>query len=221
MEFRGGRTGGGKLKVIGREPKRDRRARRLGLGMERLEERVVLSSLQWSGADAISRGNNTWSDGGNWVGGSAPAAGDSVTFPTGLTGAALTSVDDMSGLSLAGLTIAGQNYSISAAANVTLALTAPLDASQTSGSSTFNVPVDFGGSAGTITVDNQAAALAMGGEDSIDAADKARMQKEIDAAQAEEQAEENRKAEIVREIVRTVLIVGASIGLYHFGVKLL
>lgn len=163
MEFRGGRTGGGKLKVIGREPKRDRRARRLGLGMERLEERVVLSSLQWSGADAISRGNNTWSDGGNWVGGSAPAAGDSVTFPTGLTGAALTSVDDMSGLSLAGLTIAGQNYSISAAANVTLALTAPLDASQTSGSSTFNVPVDFGGSAGTITVDNQAAALAMGG----------------------------------------------------------
>lgn len=58
-------------------------------------------------------------------------------------------------------------------------------------------------------------------KDSIDAADKARMQKEIDAAQAEEQAEENRKAEIVREIVRTVLIVGASIGLYHFGVKLL
>ncbi len=58
-------------------------------------------------------------------------------------------------------------------------------------------------------------------KDSIDAADKARMQKEIDAAQAEEQAEENRKAEIIREIVRTVLIVGASIGLYHFGVKLL
>ena len=58
-------------------------------------------------------------------------------------------------------------------------------------------------------------------KDSIDAADKARMQKEIDAAQAEEQAEENRKAEIIREIVRMVLIVGASIGLYHFGVKLL
>lgn len=165
MEFRGGRTGGGKLRVIGREPKRERRARRLGLGMERLEDRVVLSSLQWSGADAISKGIDTWSDGGNWVGGTAPAAGDSVTFPTGLTGAALTSVDNISGLSLAGLTIADQNYTISAAANVTLALApnAPLDASQTSGSSTFNVPVDFGGSAGTITVNNQAAALAMGG----------------------------------------------------------
>ena len=58
-------------------------------------------------------------------------------------------------------------------------------------------------------------------KDSIEAAEKARMQKEIDTANAEDQAEENRKAEIIREIVRTVLIVGASIGLYHFGVKLL
>ena len=58
-------------------------------------------------------------------------------------------------------------------------------------------------------------------KDSIESAEKARMQKEIDTANAEDQAEENRKAEIVREIVRTVLTVGASIGLYHFGVKLL
>ena len=58
-------------------------------------------------------------------------------------------------------------------------------------------------------------------KDSIEAAEKARMQKEIDTANAEDQAEENRKAEIIREIVRTVLIVGASIGLYHFGIKLL
>ena len=58
-------------------------------------------------------------------------------------------------------------------------------------------------------------------KDSIEAAEKARMQKEIDTANAEDQAEENRKAEIIREIVRMVLIVGASIGLYHFGVKLL
>lgn len=163
MEFRGGRTGGGKLRVIGREPKRARRARRLGLGMERLEDRVVLSAVQWSGADALQTGNTNWSDTKNWSGNVAPVAGDTVTFPTGLTGAALTSVDDISGLSLQGLTIVDQNYNISAAANVTLALTAPLDASLTSGSSTFNVPVDFGGAAGTITVDNQAAALAMGG----------------------------------------------------------
>ena len=58
-------------------------------------------------------------------------------------------------------------------------------------------------------------------KDSIQAVEKARMQKEIDAAKAEEQAEEYHKAEIFREIVRTILIVGASIGLYRFGVKLL
>ena len=63
--------------------------------------------------------------------------------------------------------------------------------------------------------------VCQGIKDSIESAEKARMQKEIDTANAEDQAEENRKAEIIREIVRTVLIVGASIGLYHFGVKLL
>ena len=63
--------------------------------------------------------------------------------------------------------------------------------------------------------------VCQGIKDSIESAEKARMQKEIDAAKAEEQAEENRKAEIFREILRTVLTVGASIGLYHFGVKLL
>ena len=63
--------------------------------------------------------------------------------------------------------------------------------------------------------------VCQGIKDSIESAEKARMQKKIDAAKAEEQAEENRKDEIFREIVRTILIVGASIGLYHFGVKLL
>ncbi len=58
-------------------------------------------------------------------------------------------------------------------------------------------------------------------KDSIEAAAKAALQKELDAARAEEQAEDNRKAQIIAEIIRTVLIVGASIGLYHFGVKLL
>ena len=58
-------------------------------------------------------------------------------------------------------------------------------------------------------------------KDSIEAADRGRLQKEVDAARAEEAAEENHKAEIVREIIRTALIVGASIGLYHFGVKLI
>lgn len=58
-------------------------------------------------------------------------------------------------------------------------------------------------------------------KDSIDAADRKRLQAEVDRAQSEEQRDEDRRAELISEIVRTVLIVGASIGLYHFGVKLL
>ncbi|MGC9239853.1 MAG: hypothetical protein ACP5D5_09340 [Acidithiobacillus sp.] len=58
-------------------------------------------------------------------------------------------------------------------------------------------------------------------KDNIEAAAKASLQKELDAARAEEQAQDNRKAQIIAEVIRTALIVGASIGLYHFGVKLL
>lgn len=58
-------------------------------------------------------------------------------------------------------------------------------------------------------------------KDSIEASKNTQLQKELDTARAEEAAEENHKAEIVREIIRTMLIVGASIGLYHFGVRML
>ena len=55
----------------------------------------------------------------------------------------------------------------------------------------------------------------------IEAADRQRLQAEVDSAHAEEQKESDRRAQIVSEIVRTLIIVGASIVLYHFGVKLL
>lgn len=58
-------------------------------------------------------------------------------------------------------------------------------------------------------------------KDSIEAADRKRLQAEVDQARADENKEQDRRAAIIQEIVRTVLIVGASIGLYHFGVKLL
>ncbi len=94
MEFRGGLAGGGRFGGIGRARRAERRVRRarLHLGMERLEERVVLST--WSGHDAVANGNDNWSDAGNWD--TLPTAGSDLLFPPGLSGAALTSNDDIS-----------------------------------------------------------------------------------------------------------------------------
>lgn len=58
-------------------------------------------------------------------------------------------------------------------------------------------------------------------KDRIEGADRKRLQAEVDSAHAEEQKASDRRAQIISEIVRTLIIVGASIGLYHFGVKLL
>ena len=131
----------------------------LGLGLEPLEERVVLST--WSGTDAISTGNDNWSDAGNWD--VAPTTGSDLVFPTGLTGAALTSNDDISGGSFGSLTIGGTGYTIASTQGYGVALSGMIEASQTSGLSTLSLPVDFGTGAGTVKVDNTAATLAMGG----------------------------------------------------------
>jgi len=58
-------------------------------------------------------------------------------------------------------------------------------------------------------------------KDGIEGADRKRLQAEVDRSRSEEQKEDDRRAQIISEIVRTLIIVGASIGLYHFGVKLL
>lgn len=58
-------------------------------------------------------------------------------------------------------------------------------------------------------------------KDGIEGAERKRLQAEVDQARADENKEQDRRAAIFQEIARTALIVGASIGLYHFGVKLL
>jgi autotransporter-associated beta strand protein len=158
MEFRGGRTGGGKLGGIWRVRREERRVRRAGLrlGLERLEERVVLST--WSGADAVAISNDNWSDNNNWD--TAPTTGSDLVFPTGLSGAALTSNNDTSITPFGSLTIADTGYTITGDG---VTLTGAIDASQSTGSSVLNLPVNFGTTAGTVTVDQAPATLSMGG----------------------------------------------------------
>ncbi len=167
MEFRGGLAGGGRFGGIGRARRTERRVRRAGLRleMERLEDRVVLSTptSTWTGADAVATGNNNWTDAKNWD--TLPVSGNNLLFPAGLTGAALNSNDDMSlasGSSFGSLTIQGSGYTIASTQNNTLPLSGSIDASATSGSSSLNLAVPFGTTAATVTVDNAAATLTMG-----------------------------------------------------------
>ncbi|HEY2214687.1 MAG TPA: Ig-like domain-containing protein [Acidimicrobiales bacterium] len=76
----------------------------------------------WSGADAATGANYTWSDGANWVGGLAPTTGTPVNlvFPLCTVGSC-TSNDNIDGLTAASLSIA--NVSTSGG---TLNLTGPL-----------------------------------------------------------------------------------------------
>ena len=167
MEFWAGRFKEGALErgLPGREgwagPRRARwrrRQRSLGLKLERLESRMVLSQVTWTGADAAT--NDKWSDANNWQGHVVPAATDDLTFPT-VTGSALTSNNDLTaGTSFDSLTISGSGYTIGGNG---IALTGLLQASQSSGSSTVNLPVDFGGNAGLAQVNTAGAILVLGG----------------------------------------------------------
>ena len=129
---------------------------------------VVLTAVSppvdiWSGTDSTTTTPGNWSDANNWVGGVAPVSGDTLVFPTGLTGAALTSNDDISGGSFGSVIIQGGGYTIASSQGYGVTLSGLIDASYGSGSTTFSMPVDFGGGAATVTVDNQAAGLVMGG----------------------------------------------------------
>lgn len=155
MALRGGHSG---HRLLGRSARRGKKAGR-GLILERLEERVVLST--WTGADALATGNDNWSDNSNWD--TPPTTGSDLIFPTGLSGAALTSNDDISDGSFGSLTIEDQNYVITASSGVVAGLTGTLEASQASGSSSISVPIDFTSNPGVIQVDNAGAALTVGG----------------------------------------------------------
>jgi autotransporter-associated beta strand protein len=102
-----------------------------------LPETVVLGNLVWDGAGA----DNSWNDGANWVGNTAPAyAGDSVTF-AGST--RLTPSMDNS-YSIASLTFSANAgaFAITSAAGSTLTNTVSI-VNSSANAETLNVPVVF------------------------------------------------------------------------------
>src|SRR6516162_1341730 len=87
----------------------------LVLGMPVIPSAAAAADFTWSGATALGSGASNWSNGPNWVGGTAPSGSVGVlTFPA-LTSPPCTSTpptdtcsqgtDDISGLSASGLTI--------------------------------------------------------------------------------------------------------------------
>jgi hypothetical protein len=82
----------------------------------------------WSGGDANSGGSVNWSDGANWVGGLAPVAPGPVNLvfpsPAVSCGSSCRSTNDISGLTAASITTAGQST-----AGDSLNLTGPLTTS--------------------------------------------------------------------------------------------
>ena len=160
MEFWAGRFKDGKLEGLSRGQRggqlRKRRARQLNL--EPLESRMVLSTATWSGANSAT--NVLWSNTSNWVNSTIPATGSDVVFPPAVTGAGLSNTNNLTaGISLNSLSIQNSGYTITG----TAVDTNTIDASQSSGSSSLGLPISFGSSAGSVTVNNANATLVMGG----------------------------------------------------------
>jgi autotransporter-associated beta strand protein len=136
--------------------RRLRRSRRKPIGLEQLEVRLVLSVSTWSGLGA----NANWSTAGNWQDSSVPTAGSDIVFPAGA--AQLANTDDLgANIAFGALTIAGDGYSISASNSSTASFTS-IHSSQTSNSNTVNIPISLPGAL-TVTVDNSATTLVLGG----------------------------------------------------------
>jgi trimeric autotransporter adhesin len=134
--------------------RKPRESRRWPIGLEQLEVRLVLSTSMWSGLGADAN----WSTPGNWD--TVPTAGSNIVFPSGAS--QLTNTDDLgAGLSFGTLTLSGGGYAISAANGSTASFTS-IDSSQTSPTNTLNVPIVLS-AATTVTVDNSAATLVLGG----------------------------------------------------------
>ena len=160
MEFWAGRFRDGKLGGLSRGRRGgERRGRRsLELNLERLESRVVLTTLTWTGAGSGT--NVNWSNGANW-GGTAPVATNSLVFPTGVTGTPLTNTNDIAaGTSFGSLTVQNSGYTIGGNA---VTLTGTIDSSQTLGGSSVNLPIGFGTTTASVSVDNAAGILVLGG----------------------------------------------------------
>ena len=119
-----------------------RRRRRLQVrarwipALELLERRLVPSTYTWTGGGA----NSNWSNGANWQGGVSPTSGSTLIFGSGES--QFTNVDDISGLSIAEIELAG-GYSISGNA-VTLTGSSAVGIDNQSGTNTFNNPIALG-----------------------------------------------------------------------------
>ena len=135
-------------------------ARRINLnGLERLECRLAPAVSTWTGAVS-----NLWSNAGNWD--VAPTNGSDLVFPAGAQN--LANTDDLPGTTgFKSITIQASGYDITGAN--TLSISGAIDASQGSGSSTIDLPLDFalpGPGAvqpGSITVDQAGASLDVSG----------------------------------------------------------
>jgi len=136
--------------------RRRRRSNRLHertLHYEVLEVRIVPSSTYtWTGGGA----NNNWSTGANWQGAVAPTSGSILVFGSGES--RLTNVDDMPGLSVAEIELAG-GYSISGDA-ITLTGSAGVGIDNQSGTNSFNNPITLGAD---LTFTEDAGQLTLGG----------------------------------------------------------
>jgi trimeric autotransporter adhesin len=136
----------------GRSARRGRVQRRSPrrLEMEFLESRLVPTTSTWSGAVG-----STWSTAGNWD--NPPASGYDVVFPAGASN--LTNTNDLGAdMGFNSLTISGSGYDIGGE-SVTLG---SIDASQTSGSSTVDLPIAWSGT-GSVSVENAGAELVLSG----------------------------------------------------------
>ena len=106
--------------------------KRCCFGLERLEDRVVLTTSTWSG-----NVSNLWSAAGNWD--TLPTTGSNLVFPTGA--ANLTNTDDLTSVTSYGsLTLSGGGYTIGGTTGVTFT---SIDTSQSTGSNTVSLPIDL------------------------------------------------------------------------------
>ncbi len=122
---------------------------------------ITPPTVTWSGTAAIGTSpNDNWSDASNWVGGAAPVAGDTIIFPSGPTGAALTSNNNIANTIFNSITIQASGYTIQGDG---VGLGGTIDSSQSTGSSTISLPITFNPGAGTTTVDNSGATLLLTG----------------------------------------------------------
>ena len=122
------------------------------LGCEALEVRIVPSTFTWTGGGA----NANWSTVGNWQGGVAPANGSILVFGSGAS--QLTDVDDISGLSVAEIELAG-GYSISGVA-ITLTGSTGVGIDNQTGTNAISDPITLGAN---LTFTQDAGQLTLGG----------------------------------------------------------